>query len=228
MELQFGTLYTRREIHDIVGGGDLQSYLPLTEGRIRCGCFDPELNRRAPYEADVGNAPNVLRYAQLLAVEHGEIPVFLKRETNSWEYVGRFRATAYSDNPTDLAQNELRRQDAVAVIYLEVLLTPDQVARFLSQLVYERDNREPPDNIRRGQFKTGWEDSTVRGETYAETTIQRLTWHNLGYRFGQRFGHRSHGRNVASIRSAVGVVHGRKRGPDSRAARRDSQRSTIG
>ena len=113
MELQFGTLYTRREIHDIVGGGDLQSYLPHTEGRILCGCFDPELNRRAPYEVDVGNAPNVLRYAQLLAVEHGKIPVFLKRETNSWEYVGRFRATGYSDNPTDLAQDELRRQDTV-------------------------------------------------------------------------------------------------------------------
>jgi endonuclease/exonuclease/phosphatase family metal-dependent hydrolase len=58
-------------------------------------------------------------------------------------------------------------------------------------LRFERDDRAPPDERRRGRFKAGWEDATVRGKEYAENTLQWLTWHNLGYRFGRLLGHRS-------------------------------------
>jgi len=122
MGLQIGERYSRREIHRLVGGGDLQSYLPHAKGRILCGCFDPELNRRAPCEIDVGNGPKVLKCAQLLAREHNEIPVFLKRRSNGWEFVGRFRATGYSEDPPDSKSDRLRRADAVAVLYLEKVL----------------------------------------------------------------------------------------------------------
>ncbi|WP_155897994.1 hypothetical protein [Allocoleopsis franciscana] len=55
-------------------------------------------------------------------------------------------------------------------------------------MVYEDDVRQPPDNLRRGQFKAGWEDATVRDKIYTENTLKKLTWHNLGYRLGKKFG----------------------------------------
>jgi Endonuclease/Exonuclease/phosphatase family len=70
-------------------------------------------------------------------------------------------------------------------------MTTSEVAQLFGQLRFERDDRDPPDKRRRGQFKAGWEDATVRGEVYAENTLQWLTWHNLGYRFGRLLGHRS-------------------------------------
>ena len=52
-----------------------------------------------------------------------------------------------------------------------------------------REFRYPPDNRRRGQFKAGWEDFTTgRHANYTEETLERLTWHNLGYRFGKEVG----------------------------------------
>ena len=70
-------------------------------------------------------------------------------------------------------------------------MTTSEVAQLFGRLRFGRDDRNPPDERRRGQFKAGWEDATVRGEVYAENTLQWLTWHNLGYRFGRLLGHRS-------------------------------------
>ena len=70
-------------------------------------------------------------------------------------------------------------------------MTTSEVEQLFGQLRFERDDRDPPDERRRGQFKAGWEDATVRGKVYAENTLQWLTWHNLGYRFGRLLGHRS-------------------------------------
>jgi 5-methylcytosine-specific restriction protein A len=70
-------------------------------------------------------------------------------------------------------------------------MTISEVAQLFGRLRFGRDDRDPPDERRRGQFKAGWEDATVRGKVYAENTLQWLTWHNLGYRFGRLLGHRS-------------------------------------
>lgn len=60
--------------------------------------------------------------------------------------------------------------------------------RLLSQLSYEQDVRNPPDNLRRARFETGWKDASIRNENYTAQTLRRLTWQNLGYRFGREFG----------------------------------------
>ena len=52
-----------------------------------------------------------------------------------------------------------------------------EIEQFLVQLEYDRDDRKPPDNRRRGQFQAGWEDWTVRGREYPPQTLRRLTWH---------------------------------------------------
>lgn len=63
--------------------------------------------------------------------------------------------------------------------------------KVLAGLIYEQDVRNKPDHLRRGQFKAGWEDVTLRGKIYVDSTLKRLTWHNLGYRFGKELGYRS-------------------------------------
>jgi 5-methylcytosine-specific restriction protein A len=70
-------------------------------------------------------------------------------------------------------------------------MTLDELIPLLGELHYEHDARKPPDNYRKGQFKAGWEDAAIREKTYDEETLQRLTWHNLGYRLGLLSGPRS-------------------------------------
>jgi len=118
MQLHVGKRYTRQQIRDLVGGGDLQSYLPHAGGRILCGCFDPTLNKRAPAEIDFGDAPDVIRYAKLAEAQHAEIPVFLKRSINKWEYVGDFRVIRVSTDTRDMERARRRRPDAIGIIFL--------------------------------------------------------------------------------------------------------------
>ena len=119
MPLQIGDLYTREQIGAEVGGGDVQSYLPHRDGRVLCGCFDPKVNARAPYEIDLGVGRDVIRYARRLLEQDDAVPVFLRREAFAWEYVGRFRAVQYTADPNDLfPAKAFRRRDAIAVLYL--------------------------------------------------------------------------------------------------------------
>ena len=121
MALQLGTVYSREQIRQEVGGGDLQSYLPHTSGNVLCGCFDPALNRKAPFEIDLGSGRDVIRYAQRLLEQATPVPVFLKRDAFAWEYVGQFRAAEYVTDTKDLyPAKETRRANAVAVLYLEI------------------------------------------------------------------------------------------------------------
>ncbi|NJM44206.1 MAG: hypothetical protein HC858_09950 [Brachymonas sp.] len=110
--------YTRQQIHDTVGG-DLQSYLPHRDGHVVCGCFDPALNARAPFEIDVGNSPDVIKYAERFVSQTDAVPIFLKRSSSEWEYVDDFHSVKLERSEEDLyAFKAFRRPDAVAVLYL--------------------------------------------------------------------------------------------------------------
>jgi predicted HNH restriction endonuclease len=64
--------------------------------------------------------------------------------------------------------------------------------KIFNELVYDQDNRSPPDNRRWAQFKIGWENATLQRRYYTDETLNAvLTWNNLGYRFGAKLGHRS-------------------------------------
>jgi|GEM_PF-1494299 len=119
MKPELGQCYNRTQIYQMVGGGSKQSYLPERKGRVLCGCFVPMLNAKAPYEIDVGDGPNILGSARRLAKGRYPIPVFLKRKSNEWEYVGDFSCTGISDNSEDLYPKQQRRPDAVVVLYLQ-------------------------------------------------------------------------------------------------------------
>ncbi|MBX7255944.1 MAG: HNH endonuclease [Candidatus Hydrogenedentes bacterium] len=117
--------YTRREISDLVGGGQLVSYLPTLHGKVLCGCFDPKVNARAPFEIDVGRkdppTPKVMKAAHLLASQKNDIPVFIKQKADAWQYIGRYRATGYSEDPLVLRTRPDFRKDAVGILFLEAL-----------------------------------------------------------------------------------------------------------
>lgn len=67
-------------------------------------------------------------------------------------------------------------------------MSPEEIERAYARVQYDEDGRRAPDERRRVRFRTGWEDATVRGAVYSEATLKRLTWNNLGYRFGRQFG----------------------------------------
>jgi predicted HNH restriction endonuclease len=61
--------------------------------------------------------------------------------------------------------------------------------QIFSELVYERDDRSPPDARRQAQFKIGWENAAMQRRAYTSETLSSvLTWNNLGYRFGLKLG----------------------------------------
>lgn len=73
--------------------------------------------------------------------------------------------------------------------YRDLSVTVSEIGELFTRLEYERDVRRPPDGRRRGRFRAGWKDATEREEVYAADTLEQLTWHNLGYRFGKYFGY---------------------------------------
>ena len=66
-------------------------------------------------------------------------------------------------------------------------ITEEAILNHFNTLRYKDDWREPPDNRRRGQFKAGW-NRGVRGLNLSSRTLNaRLTWSNLGYRYGRQY-----------------------------------------
>lgn len=70
-------------------------------------------------------------------------------------------------------------------------LTAAQVLRLFDTFQFDHDDRQPPDGRRQGKFREGWADAAERQEVYSKGTLTRLTWQNLGYRFGGRLGPRT-------------------------------------
>lgn len=64
----------------------------------------------------------------------------------------------------------------------------DYVA-LLNTFEYRKDVRDPyPDDRRFVAFRTGWNQGATNSRTYKASTLQRLTWQNLGYRLGRVLG----------------------------------------
>lgn len=68
-----------------------------------------------------------------------------------------------------------------------------EILQALARFRYKTDEREPPDNLRRGQFRAGWGDKIERKQDYSDKTLDALTWHNAGWRMAEVFGSRQAG-----------------------------------
>jgi len=120
MQFIVGKTYSRREISDGLGGS-IRSYLPTKAGRVVCGCFKriPEKNPRAPEEVTIGSFGTEFR---LMAEQDDPIPIFLFRSSSAWEYVGLYRCTGATTDPTVLQkkmQENPKRGVIRGVLYFE-------------------------------------------------------------------------------------------------------------
>jgi hypothetical protein len=110
-EWKRGALYTRSEIHRELGGG-IQEFFPHVDGKVVCGCFKSDLNPEAPNEILPGNGPEIVRWATRFYEQHSPIPVFLKRRTNQWEYVGNWIAESLTSDRSEIAKRQQRTSRA--------------------------------------------------------------------------------------------------------------------
>lgn len=78
--------------------------------------------------------------AKRLAEGGFPIPVFIKRKSNRWEYVGDYFCTGYSEDADDLfPKNKQRRPSAVAVFYLKRVFESEEKAAI--DLLSQEGNR---------------------------------------------------------------------------------------
>ncbi len=114
-------MYTRDEIHEKLGGGSKQSYLPNRDGVVLCACLRADTNPGAPSVILPGNGPEIMRSAEMLCSQKGAVPVFIKRGSGSWEYVGDYAVDRWSESPAEIAEHSRRagRTDVTRVIHMK-------------------------------------------------------------------------------------------------------------
>ena len=115
-----GCCYTRRQINQEVGG-NLQSYLPIANGRVVCACLRLDLNPEAPCVVLVGNRKNVMMTGRLLSGQGGSIPMFLRRAKHRWEYQGNFAVARSTQAREEVAVHTRKsgRDNLTRVIYMQ-------------------------------------------------------------------------------------------------------------
>jgi hypothetical protein len=86
---RIGEAYTRRQIHDQLGGS-VQSFLPTVDGEVVCACLSRDMNPDAPDVILVGNKPIVLQSAEQFSKQTTSVPVFIKKISKEWIYVGDY------------------------------------------------------------------------------------------------------------------------------------------
>jgi len=113
--------YSRKEISEILGGS-YQCALPHKNGEVVAGCYDPKMNPNAPAEVLVGKGRDKEKYSRKLAEEKSVVPIFLKRASARYEFMGKYRATKYSTDIQEIKdKNKSNRNsdDIAAVLYYE-------------------------------------------------------------------------------------------------------------
>jgi transcriptional regulator with XRE-family HTH domain len=117
---ELGTMYTRKKIADLVGGGDHESYLPNLNGRVLAACLRLDQNPGAPYIILPASGDRRERAAELLTRQREPVPMFLKRGTDEWEYIGDFVAQRCSRDREELAAQKRMsgRDDILMVIHM--------------------------------------------------------------------------------------------------------------
>lgn len=124
VSLVIGQVYT----HDFICktfGGDTKSgtYLPQSKQTILCGCFTTTMNPDAPDCILVGNGPKIIGKAEKLAAQGGQLPVFLKLDTNQWEFKGMYELEKFSKDPADFESKAViaDRSDVVAALFFKLI-----------------------------------------------------------------------------------------------------------
>jgi hypothetical protein len=112
-----GRSYKRAFISQVLGGG-VQDYLPHVDGRVVYGAFSLELNPQAPGIVLPGTGPEIERWARVFAEQEEAIPVFIKRRSNEWTYMGLYRCTGCSDAEADIELHAAKAgRDDISMVF---------------------------------------------------------------------------------------------------------------
>ena len=86
-----------------------------------CACLrtEPDYNPEAPRVILAGRGPIIEESAAALIGQQGPIPVYLKRGSNAWEYVGDYEVEHSSRLPADIAHYEAQTgRDVTCAIFM--------------------------------------------------------------------------------------------------------------
>jgi len=113
-----GTIDTAK-LARLTAGGD--SYIRTKDGQVKGLALRLDLNEEAPEVVVVGKGPRIERCAKLLLNTPHAVPAYVKRGTNAWEYLGKYRATAYREDRPTIEQYRGRRRavDIAGILFLE-------------------------------------------------------------------------------------------------------------
>lgn len=100
----YGRSYTRRDIHNEVGG-NLQQYMPSVAGRVVAVCINPapQLQPFPPRQIFVGAGSITRARAKRLSLQDEPVPVFIKQAPKEWIFEGYWRPARYVDEPRAVA-----------------------------------------------------------------------------------------------------------------------------
>ena len=99
-----GRTYSRKDIAGVLGGSDVH-FLPTENGRVVCGCFTLKHNPEAPDIIIPGTGPQIEGEAQIFCTQTYAIPVFIKRQPNEWEFVGKFKVATHTTDESEIARH---------------------------------------------------------------------------------------------------------------------------
>lgn len=120
-ELVKGRCYDWQEIGHLVGHEPF-GFLTQFGENIVCGCFRKDLNPEAPSIVFPGGKdPQWVAKARLFQQQGTPIPVFIKAENLSWEFVGQFRVKDLTQEPKEIQIQRNRYpklNDIGAVLFL--------------------------------------------------------------------------------------------------------------
>jgi hypothetical protein len=100
-----GKLYDMEQQHDM-HGGQLQWCAPTKDGYFTLLRLNPDRNPDAPRIVDweSSNDPKVRQIQE--QTRQKPLPIYVKRRTTEWEYMGRFRVTRVATDARTLAKRK--------------------------------------------------------------------------------------------------------------------------
>ncbi len=119
MKWERGRAYKRADIVRELGGGP--GYLPVADGRVVAGLFDPAENAVTHLSGAIDVFPKVLSQGAKILKPEALLPVFLKFNTEDWRYMGVYRLAKLEKGARALeqARKEIGREDIAVVLRFE-------------------------------------------------------------------------------------------------------------
>ena len=90
-------IYSTKKLKDHFGG-NIQSSMPIKNGNVLYCKFDSKIYPEFPDEAWIEVGPLRKKAAEIIIRQKISIPVFKKKSTNQWEYLGKASITNGTNN----------------------------------------------------------------------------------------------------------------------------------